>query len=192
MAEGGWCWAPRRLGRALGWWWGSRLPPAAWVLGKGEQLVTPAVPLQLFDFIAQCVHQFLAGINSPQHHLPLGFVFPFSCRQMRLDKVSETTLSYSHRLPSMSSLGSRAGPVTEANSLAMCSPQAELISWSKGFSCSDVEGKDVVQLLQAAINKQKVGDGGVRGAWLGAAPMEGLTMLSLCPPASSPTWRSLP
>ncbi|KAM6055739.1 LOW QUALITY PROTEIN: hexokinase-3 [Theristicus caerulescens] len=78
--------------------------------GKGEAL---------FDFIAQCVCQFLAGIGSPQHRVPLGFVFPFSCRQTRLDK-------------------------------------AELISWSKGFSCSDVEGKDVVQLLQAAINKQEL------------------------------------
>ncbi|NXE74823.1 HXK2 protein, partial [Cochlearius cochlearius] len=78
--------------------------------GKGEAL---------FDFIAQCVHQFLAGIGSFQHRLPLGFVFPFSCRQTRLDK-------------------------------------AELLSWSKGFSCSDVEGKDVVQLLQSAINKQEL------------------------------------
>ncbi|NWW95719.1 HXK3 protein, partial [Rhynochetos jubatus] len=78
--------------------------------GKGEAL---------FDFIAQCVRQFLAGISSPRHRLPLGFVFPFSCRQTRLDK-------------------------------------AELISWSKGFSCSDVEGKDVVQLLQSAINKQEL------------------------------------
>ncbi|NXW65907.1 HXK2 protein, partial [Eurystomus gularis] len=78
--------------------------------GKGEAL---------FDFIAQCVRQFLAGIGSPQHRLPLGFVFPFSCRQTQLDK-------------------------------------AEFVSWSKGFSCSDMEGKDVVQLLQSAINKQEL------------------------------------
>ncbi|XP_032839590.2 hexokinase-3 [Tyto alba] len=78
--------------------------------GKGEAL---------FDFIAQCVHQFLAGFSSSQERLPLGFVFPFTCRHTRLDK-------------------------------------AELISWSNGFSCSDVEGKDVVQLLQTAINKQEL------------------------------------
>ncbi|NXN92093.1 HXK3 protein, partial [Rhinopomastus cyanomelas] len=78
--------------------------------GKGEAL---------FDFIAQSLRQFLDGIGRPQHHLPLGFVFPFSCRQTQLDK-------------------------------------AELISWSKGFSCSDVEGRDVVQLLQSAINKQEL------------------------------------
>nr|XP_047936329.1 hexokinase-3 [Anser cygnoides] len=81
--------------------------PADMLQGTGEAL---------FDFIAQCVHKFLEEIGSLQHRLPLGFVFPFSCRQTGLGK-------------------------------------AELISWSKGFQCSDVEGKDVVQLLQAAINK---------------------------------------
>ncbi|NXS59539.1 HXK3 protein, partial [Brachypteracias leptosomus] len=78
--------------------------------GKGEAL---------FDFIAQCVRQFLAGIGSPQHRLPLGFVFPFNCKQTQLDK-------------------------------------AEFICWSKDFTCSDMEGKDVVQLLQSAINKQEL------------------------------------
>ncbi|NXR16081.1 HXK3 protein, partial [Semnornis frantzii] len=73
----------------------------------------------LFDFIVQCVQQFLTGIGSSQHHFSLGFVFPFRCRQTQLDK-------------------------------------AELISWGKDFSCSDVEGKDVVQLLQLAINKQEL------------------------------------
>ncbi|NXS86473.1 HXK2 protein, partial [Erpornis zantholeuca] len=77
----------------------------------------------LFDFIAQCVSQFLAETTTPDsssgEHLPLGFVFPFSCRQTQLDK-------------------------------------AELISWSKGFSCSGVVGKDVVQMLQTAIDKQKL------------------------------------
>ncbi|KAM6356305.1 hexokinase-3 isoform 2-T2 [Alca torda] len=113
------CPVPGRLGRAPGQCWGSGLPPTAWVLGKGEQPVTPAMPLQLFDFIAQSVRQFLAGITSTGERLPLGFVFPFSCKQTQLNK-------------------------------------AELLSWSKGFSCSDVEGKDVVQLLQSAINKQEL------------------------------------
>ncbi|NXS14614.1 HXK3 protein, partial [Neodrepanis coruscans] len=75
----------------------------------------------LFDFIAQCLSQFLGetSSSSSEGRLPLGFVFPFSCKQKKLDK-------------------------------------AELISWSKGFSCSDVEGQDVVQLLQLAINKQEL------------------------------------
>ncbi|XP_062463571.1 hexokinase-3 [Pezoporus occidentalis] len=78
--------------------------------GKGEAL---------FGFIAKCLHQFLAGLSSLQRRFPLGFVFPFSCKQTQLDK-------------------------------------AELISWSKGFKCTDVEGKDVVQLLQSAINKEEL------------------------------------
>ncbi|XP_063269388.1 hexokinase-3 isoform X2 [Prinia subflava] len=78
----------------------------------------------LFDFIAQCVSQFLAetfssDTSKPEERIPLGFVFPFTCRQTQLDK-------------------------------------AELLSWSKGFSCSGVVGKDVVQLLQSAINKQEL------------------------------------
>lgn len=56
--------------------------------GVGGQLPTRAVPSQLFDFIAQCLKTFLGEIGSPQTRLPLGFVFPFSCRQMALDKVS--------------------------------------------------------------------------------------------------------
>ncbi|NXB39539.1 HXK2 protein, partial [Eulacestoma nigropectus] len=89
--------------------------PEAIMQGEGEAL---------FDFIAQCVSQFLAetthsDTNSSEERLPLGFVFPFSCRQTQLDK-------------------------------------AELLSWSKGFSCSGVVGKDVVQMLQSAINKQEL------------------------------------
>lgn len=53
----------------------------------------------------------------------------------------------------------------EINGSATCSPQAELLSWSKGFSCSGVVGKDVVQLLQSAINKQE-GGSGKDSSWL--------------------------
>jgi len=187
------CAAPRSLGRAPGWGWGSGLSPAAWLLGKGEQPITLAVPLQLFDFIAQCVRQFLAGIGSSQDRLPLGFVFPFSCRQTRLDKVSGTTLPRGHSrlLPSASSAGSGAGPVTMASGSATCSPQAELISWSKGFGCSDVVGKDIVQLLQSAINKQEVGGRGA-GGLAGGFPRGGANDALALPSASSTTWTSLP
>uniref|UniRef100_A0A672TG54 hexokinase n=1 Tax=Strigops habroptila TaxID=2489341 RepID=A0A672TG54_STRHB len=98
---------------------GSGLPPTAWVLGKACSLSPLAMPLQLFSFIAKCLRQFLAGFSSPQRRFPLGFVFPFSCKQTQLDK-------------------------------------AELTSWSKGFKCTGVEGKDVVQLLQSAINKEEL------------------------------------
>ncbi|XP_059716092.1 hexokinase-3 [Haemorhous mexicanus] len=92
----------------------------------------------LFDFIAQCVIQFLAetissDTNDSDLYLPLGFVFPFTCRQTQLDK-------------------------------------AELLSWSKGFNCSGVVGKDVVELLQLAIDKQampdKEGEASGGGGWL--------------------------
>ncbi|KAF4790763.1 hexokinase-3 isoform X1 [Turdus rufiventris] len=89
--------------------------PEGMMQGEGEAL---------FDFIAQCMSQFLAETFSSESketiNLPLGFVFPFTCRQTQLDK-------------------------------------AELLSWSKGFNCSGVVGKDVVQLLQSAINKQEGG-----------------------------------
>ncbi|NXV05817.1 HXK3 protein, partial [Cettia cetti] len=89
--------------------------PEGIMQGEGEAL---------FDFIALCLSQFLAETFSSdssksEERLPLGFVFPFTCRQTQLDK-------------------------------------AELLSWSKGFSCSGVVGKDVVQLLQSAINKQEL------------------------------------
>ncbi|NWI16458.1 HXK3 protein, partial [Crypturellus soui] len=104
--------------------------------GKGEAL---------FDFIAQCLCQFLdgAGLSNPQQRLPLGFVFPFSCRKTRLDQApghsQQDAAPVGHRVPT-------ARP---------CSPQGKLIAWSKDVRCSDVEGHDVVQLLQAAINKQE-------------------------------------
>ncbi|XP_062358525.1 hexokinase-3 [Cinclus cinclus] len=98
--------------------------PEGIMQGEGEAL---------FDFIAQCVSHFLAETISSESreitNLPLGFVFPFSCRQTQLDK-------------------------------------AELLSWSKGFSCSGVVGKDVVQLLQSAINKQEMGASGTDSNWL--------------------------
>ncbi|NXD39292.1 HXK3 protein, partial [Copsychus sechellarum] len=98
--------------------------PEGMMQGEGEAL---------FDFIAQCLSKFLAETTSPEIRetttFPLGFVFPFSCQQTRLDK-------------------------------------AELLSWSKGFSCSGVVGKDVVQLLQSAINKQEVGASGKDSSWL--------------------------
>lgn len=57
----------------------------------------------------------------------------------------------------------------EVNGSATFSPQAELLSWSKGFNCSGVVGKDVVAMLQAAIDKQarpdKEGEASGGGGW---------------------------
>lgn len=43
-------------------------------------------------------------------------------------------------------------------------PQSTLISWTKGFRCSGVEGQDVVQLLRDAIKRQGVSGAGALGA----------------------------
>uniref|UniRef100_A0A8C3LGT8 hexokinase n=1 Tax=Chrysolophus pictus TaxID=9089 RepID=A0A8C3LGT8_CHRPC len=110
---------------------GNQSPQLMYHVFEMPEDITQGSGEALFDFIAQCVKNFLEEIGNPQHRLPLGFIFPFSCRQTGLDK-------------------------------------AELISWSKGFRCSDVEGKDVVQLLQAAISKQEVG--AVWGSRLGGLP----------------------
>ncbi|NXT22297.1 HXK2 protein, partial [Syrrhaptes paradoxus] len=98
---------------------GNQSPQVMYKIFEMPEHITQGKGEELFDFIAQCVREFLAGISSPQENIPLGFVFPFTCRQTQLDK-------------------------------------AELVAWSKGFRCSDVEGKDVVQLLQAAIKKQEL------------------------------------
>ncbi|XP_050817720.1 hexokinase-3 isoform X2 [Gopherus flavomarginatus] len=82
--------------------------PDAIAQGPGEKL---------FAFLATCLWKFLDGLHMPQTDFELGFSFPFTCRQTRLD-------------------------------------QSYLISWSKRFQCPGVEGRDVVVLLQDAINKQ--------------------------------------
>ncbi|XP_063025050.1 hexokinase-3 [Melospiza melodia melodia] len=90
----------------------------------------------LFNFIAHCVTRFLSETSSPdtnsEQYLPLGFVFPFTCRQTQLNK-------------------------------------AELLSWSKGFNCSGMVGKDVVEMLQTAIDKHawpdKEGEASGGGGW---------------------------
>ena len=73
----------------------------------------------LFDYIAECLANFLKSQGIDEEILPLGFTFSFPCRQ---------------------------------NGLA----SGELIQWTKGFTCSGVEGQDVVALLKSAI--ARIGD----------------------------------
>uniref|UniRef100_A0A6I8PI85 Hexokinase-3 n=1 Tax=Ornithorhynchus anatinus TaxID=9258 RepID=A0A6I8PI85_ORNAN len=77
--------------------------------------------LQLFDFVAKCLTNFLdqQQVRGDKQPIKLGFSFSFPCHQTGLDRST-------------------------------------LISWTKGFKCSDVEGKDVVQLLRDAIKRQEV------------------------------------
>ncbi|TFK00552.1 Hexokinase-2 [Platysternon megacephalum] len=82
--------------------------PDAIAQGPGEKL---------FAFMATCLCEFLDVLHTRRTDFQLGFSFPFTCKQTRLD-------------------------------------QSYLISWSKRFKCPGVEGRDVVELLQNAINKQ--------------------------------------
>uniref|UniRef100_A0A674K0S3 Phosphotransferase n=1 Tax=Terrapene triunguis TaxID=2587831 RepID=A0A674K0S3_9SAUR len=95
-------------------WQGGRLGSGR---GATSALLIPSLAPQLFAFMATCLCEFLDGLRTRQTDFELGFSFPFSCRQTRLD-------------------------------------QGYLISWTKGFKCPGVEGRDVVELLQSAINKQ--------------------------------------
>lgn len=66
------------------------------------------------------------------------------------------------------------------------SPQSILVTWTKGFKCSSVEGRDVVSMLRKSIKKR-----GVR-AWAGGmgahgslgqetlAPWRGFGLFCLC------------
>nr|XP_032633443.1 hexokinase-2-like [Chelonoidis abingdonii] len=51
--------------------------PDAIAQGPGEKL---------FAFLATCLWEFLDGLHMPQTDFELGFSFPFSCRQTRLDQ----------------------------------------------------------------------------------------------------------
>lgn len=59
---------------------------------------------------------------------------------------------------------------------SLFSPQSTLISWTKGFKCSGVEGQDVVQLLRDAIERQGVSGGRGHGTtmWPALCFWEGL------------------
>ncbi|XP_063167085.1 hexokinase-2-like isoform X2 [Candoia aspera] len=72
---------------------------------------------QLFDYIAECLANFMEQLQIKDRKLPLGFTFSFPCHQTKLD-------------------------------------ESILDTWTKGFKCSGVEGKDVVSLLRNAIKNR--------------------------------------
>lgn len=47
-----------------------------------------SVFLQLFDYIAQCVGDFLDYMGMKKARLPAGFTFSFPCEHTAVDKVS--------------------------------------------------------------------------------------------------------
>lgn len=70
----------------------------------------------LFDFMADCLYDFMKCHDLLGRKYHLGFTFSFPTRQRRLDR-------------------------------------AELTTWTKGFVCEGVEGRDVVTLLQNSIGR---------------------------------------
>ncbi|XP_055451755.1 hexokinase-3 isoform X3 [Psammomys obesus] len=134
--------------------------PQEVMLGPGQQL---------FDFAARCLSEFLDAHPVKNQDLKLGFNFSFPCHQTGLDKVR-----WGHTGPARAK---------RATLTLILYPQSTLISWTKGFRCSDVEGQDVVQLLRDAIQRQGtysidvlaiVNDtvGTMMGCELGAGPCE--------------------
>ncbi|XP_041603625.1 hexokinase-3 isoform X2 [Vulpes lagopus] len=111
------------------------IPPEV-MLGPGQQL---------FDFAAHCLSEFLDALPVGKQGLQLGFSFSFPCHQTGLDRVRQS--GHGDSGWSCSSMKSIEG-VTQ-----LFCPQSTLISWTKGFRCSGVEGHDVVQLLRDAIKR---------------------------------------
>ncbi|XP_077600673.1 hexokinase-2-like isoform X2 [Stigmatopora nigra] len=72
---------------------------------------------KLFDYIAECLANFMEKLEIKDKRLPLGFTFSFPCQQSKLD-------------------------------------ESILLSWTKAFRATGVEGKDVVKLLQSSVNKR--------------------------------------
>ncbi|XP_077570724.1 hexokinase-2-like [Stigmatopora nigra] len=72
---------------------------------------------ELFDYIAECLANFMEKLEIKDKRLPLGFTFSFPCQQSKLD-------------------------------------ESILLSWTKAFRATGVEGKDVVKLLQSSVNKR--------------------------------------
>lgn len=71
----------------------------------------------LFDFVAECLSNFIYSHQLENEMLPLGFTFSFPLRQVSIDK-------------------------------------GILVKWAKGFNCPGVVGRDVVALLNEAIERR--------------------------------------
>lgn len=78
-------------------------------------LVGPGV--DLFDYFAECLSNFIYSQQLENEELPLGFTFSFPLKQVSIDK-------------------------------------GILVSWTKGFNCPGVVGRDVVALLSDAIDRR--------------------------------------
>ncbi|XP_060013367.1 hexokinase-4 isoform X3 [Lagenorhynchus albirostris] len=83
----------------------------------------------LFDYISECISDFLDKHQMKHKKLPLGFTFSFPVRHEDIDKHPAATE-------------------------APLSPQGILLNWTKGFKASGAEGNNIVGLLRDAIKRR--------------------------------------
>ncbi|GFS24546.1 phosphotransferase [Elysia marginata] len=102
------------------------------MLGSGDQL---------FDHIADCIFKFMCDHHLHEKQLPLGFTFSFPCRQFMCDHhlhEKQLPLGFTFSFP--------------CRQVGL--DRAILTTWTKGFKCEGVEGRDIVELLHAAIQRR--------------------------------------
>lgn len=102
---------------------------------------------QLFDHVAECLGDFMEKHNIKDKKLPVGFTFSFPCYQAKLDEVPVLA-------PSLPLDGHLYRPALLTRLSVW--HQGILVTWTKRFKTSGVEGMDVVKLLHKAIKKRGV------------------------------------
>ncbi|KAK4808288.1 hypothetical protein QYF61_020769 [Mycteria americana] len=118
--------------------------------GGGQPPAKAGPPLfQLFDYISECISDFLDKHQMKHKKLPLGFTFSFPVRHEDIDKVRGWpggTRTRESPWPSY----------TPSPILVLPSLQGILLNWTKGFKASGAEGNNVVGLLRDAIKRRGV------------------------------------
>ncbi|KAL6065139.1 hypothetical protein STEG23_031985, partial [Scotinomys teguina] len=109
---------------------------------------------QLFDHIAECLANFMDKLQIKAKKLPLGFTFSFPCHQTKLDEdacpVRTVPWVSSPELNKLEVVRT----VTPSSGGSGTGGESFLVSWTKGFKSSGVEGRDVVDLIRKAIRRR--------------------------------------
>lgn len=109
---------------------------------------------QLFSHVADCLGDFMEKQKIKDKKLPVGFTFSFPCAQTKLDEVSRPTCA--HSAVDKQQKKQHGTTTTTTTCWGFFFSQAVLLTWTKKFRASGVEGMDVVQLLNRAIKKRGV------------------------------------
>ncbi|KAG8510588.1 Glucokinase [Galemys pyrenaicus] len=102
----------------------------------------------LFDYISECISDFLDKHQLKHKKLPLGFTFSFPVRHEDIDKAGQVEEQAGRRWVD------RPLNHSSAATEALLSPQGILLNWTKGFKASGAEGNNVVGLLRDAIKRR--------------------------------------